>query len=144
MLLEMHLQELRKARKQSHAKIGRKLKIKQAAISRVESRTDIYQPYDDLEKVVLAVEQYLNSIVANRVAERIVSEADEVEEVYCFMVSQIGKPVDEPQSVEVKLSLPSEALLPAVTPQVSQIIESTLAEMTTLWKEVLEGGISVY
>ena len=84
------------------------------------------------------------NIIANRVAGRIVNEIEAIEEVYCFMVSQIGKPVNQPQSVEVKLRLPSEALLPEVTPQVSQIVESTLAGMSTLWKEVLEGGINVY
>ncbi len=42
LLLEMHLNELRKARKKSQVVIGKKLNIKQAAISRIESRTDMY------------------------------------------------------------------------------------------------------
>ena len=42
LLLEMHLNELRKARKKSQTVIGKKLNIKQAAISRIENRTDMY------------------------------------------------------------------------------------------------------
>ena len=39
---EMTLQQLRKAREQSQQELAKKLGVKQAAVSRLEQRTDIY------------------------------------------------------------------------------------------------------
>ena len=36
-------------------------------------------------------------------AERIVNEIEEVEEAYVYLVSQIGKPITEPQVCDIKL-----------------------------------------
>lgn len=83
------------------------------------------------------------NIVANRLADRIAREVEEVEEAYCFMVSQIGMPVTQPQSVDVRLRLPSEALLPDVSSRISEIVRSMLDEMPTLWKQVLEEGVNI-
>lgn len=39
---EASLQEMRKAMKRSQASVARKLKVKQAAVSKIEKRTDMY------------------------------------------------------------------------------------------------------
>jgi len=39
---EMTLRELRRARAQSQAEVGKKLKVKQAEVSKIERRTDMY------------------------------------------------------------------------------------------------------
>jgi S-adenosylmethionine synthetase len=51
------------------------------------------------------------NIVARMIAERIVRELPDVEEAYCYMVSQIGQPIDQPQSVECKLRIPDPGVL---------------------------------
>jgi S-adenosylmethionine synthetase len=41
--------------------------------------------------------------VANEISKRVVEEIEEVEEAYCYIVSQIGKPINEPQLLDVKI-----------------------------------------
>lgn len=50
---EMTLSELRKARKRSQAQVAKKLHIKQAAVSKLERRTDVY--VSTLSKTIAAM-----------------------------------------------------------------------------------------
>jgi len=43
------------------------------------------------------------SAVANLIAERVVREVEGIEETYVYLVSQIGKPITEPQACDVKV-----------------------------------------
>lgn len=83
------------------------------------------------------------NVAARRITERIVSDIEIVEEAYCFLVSQIGQPVHEPQSVEIKLRLADEALLPGIRQEVIAIADDTLFEMQNLWQQVVEGAVRV-
>ncbi len=83
------------------------------------------------------------NLAAGQMAERLVSEIEEVQEAYCFLVSQIGKPVRDPRSVEVRLRLQDESLLSVLSPVVNDIAEATLADMQGLWQRVVEGSVSV-
>lgn len=83
------------------------------------------------------------NLAAGQMAERLVSEIDEVQEAYCFLVSQIGKPVRDPRSVEVRLRLQDESLLSELGPVVNDIAETTLADMQGLWQQVVGGTVSV-
>ena len=83
------------------------------------------------------------NLAAGQMAERLVSEIEEVQEAYCFLVSQIGKPVREPRSVEVRLRLQDESLLSVLSPVVNDIAEATLVDMQGLWQRVVEGSVSV-
>jgi S-adenosylmethionine synthetase len=83
------------------------------------------------------------NIAAHRIAERIVSDIDIAEEAYCFLVSQIGQPVHEPQRVEIKLRLADEALLPGIRQEVTAIADGTLVDMQNLWQQVVTGAVRV-
>lgn len=83
------------------------------------------------------------NVAARQIAERLVSDIEVVQEAYCFLVSQIGQPVHEPQKVEVKLRLPDDALLPEIRQEVASIAEETLQEMHNLWQLVIAGTVKV-
>lgn len=83
------------------------------------------------------------NLAAGQMAEHLVNEIEEVQEAYCFLVSQIGKPVRDPRSVEVRLRLQDESLLSELGPVVNDIAEATLADMQGLWQRVVEGTVSV-
>ena len=83
------------------------------------------------------------NLAARQMAERLVSEIEEVHEAYCFLVSQIGKPVRDPRSVEVRLRLQDESLMVELDPVVNDIVEATLADMQWLSQRVVGGTVSV-
>ncbi|ACG57432.1 Methionine adenosyltransferase [Hydrogenobaculum sp. Y04AAS1] len=80
------------------------------------------------------------NVVANIIASRVVKEVEGVEEAYCYMVSQIGKPINEPQVCDVKVrkkgnSFDKEA--------VKKIAQEELEKMPNTWKLFLEKEFSV-
>lgn len=83
------------------------------------------------------------NVAARLMAERIVGSISEVQEAYCFLVSQIGQPVHQPQRVEIKLRLTRESLLPELIHEVAAIAEDTLHEMNNLWQQVVDNTVLV-
>ena len=86
----------------------------------------------------------LYNLVANRLARRLVAEVSGVQEAYCYLVSRIGRPVTEPQLVDLKLRLAEPAALGALRLRVEEIAHRELALATTLWRELLEGPQQVW
>ncbi len=84
----------------------------------------------------------LYNITANEIAREVVKEIPEIEEAYVYMVSQIGKPVNQPLAVDVKVrsSQPTEAF----QPKVEVIVNEKLSEMKDIWKKLVNGEITVY
>lgn len=83
------------------------------------------------------------NLAAMQMAESLVRGIEEVQEANCFLVSQIGKPVRDPRSVEVRLRLQEESRLSELGPGVRDIVHATLADMQNLWQRVVEGAVSV-
>jgi len=84
----------------------------------------------------------LYNITANEIAREVVKEVPEIEEAYVYMVSQIGKPVNQPLAVDVKVrgSEPTESF----QPKVEVIVNEKLSEMKDIWKRLVNGEITVY
>jgi S-adenosylmethionine synthetase len=79
--------------------------------------------------------------VANKISERVVKEIEEVEEAYCYIVSQIGKPINEPQVLDVKIR--TKKNLSAIQELARKIAEEELERMPDVWKGFLEGKYHV-
>ncbi len=75
--------------------------------------------------------------VANKISKRVVEEIEEVEEAYCYIVSQIGKPINEPQALDVKIR--AKKNLNAIQELARKIAEEELERMPDTWKGFLEG-----
>ncbi|MFN3814082.1 MAG: methionine adenosyltransferase [Aquificaceae bacterium] len=75
--------------------------------------------------------------VANKIANRVVKEVDHVEEVYCYIVSQIGKPINEPQVLDVKIR--THKSLKDLQENVKKIAKEELERMLEVWKGFVEG-----
>ncbi|MGA8006263.1 MAG: methionine adenosyltransferase [Burkholderiales bacterium] len=86
----------------------------------------------------------LYNLLANRIARALVAEVGGVREAYCYLVSRIGRPITEPQLVELKLRLEDPAALAALRPRAEELARGELAGVTTLWRELLEGPQQVW
>ncbi len=84
----------------------------------------------------------LYNITSNEIARKVVEEIPEIEEAYVYMVSQIGKPVNQPLAVDVKArsSEPTEAF----QSKVEVIVRDCLADMKNTWKKLVSGEVTVY
>lgn len=86
----------------------------------------------------------LYNLLANRIARALVAEVAGVREAYCYLVSRIGRPITEPQLVDLKLRLEDPAALAALRPRAENVVRAELAGVTTLWRELLEGPQQVW
>ncbi len=79
--------------------------------------------------------------VANVIARRVVEEVEEVQEAYCYMVSQIGKPINEPQVCDVKVR--TSKPLKSVEDPVKRIALEELEKMPLTWERFLRKEFAV-
>ena len=86
----------------------------------------------------------LYNLLANRIAHALVAEITGVREVYCYLVSRIGRPITEPQVMDLKLRLHNPDALPSLAPRVADIARAELDGVTTLWRELIEGPQRVW
>ena len=75
-------------------------------------------------------------------AERIVSEIDEVDEAYVYLVSQIGKPITEPQVCDIKLRANKD--IKGIEEKVRRIAEEELQNLPYTWKKFLKRHFRLY
>ena len=75
-------------------------------------------------------------------AERIVNEVDEVEEAYVYLVSQIGKPITEPQVCDIKLRTDKD--IKGIEEKVRKIAQEELDKLPETWKKFLQRHFRLY
>lgn len=80
-------------------------------------------------------------LVAGLTAAALVEEIPEVEEAQCFLVSQIGRPLNDPSVADIRLRLSDRGLLPKARRQAKEILAHQLSRVNTLWSDILSGRI---
>ncbi len=81
------------------------------------------------------------NVVANIIADRVVREVEEVEEAYCYMVSKIGHPINEPQVCDVKIRTKRRSV--GTEEAVRSIATEELDKMPDTWKRFIQKEFSV-
>ena len=75
-------------------------------------------------------------------AERIVNEIEEVEEAYVYLVSQIGKPITEPQVCDVKLRTNKD--IKGIEEVVRKIAQEEIDKLPETWRKFLRRHFRLY
>ena len=86
----------------------------------------------------------LYNVLAQRIAASVVREIAGVEEAYCSLLSQIGRPINEPQLIDVRVRLTDPAALEALRPGIAQLTRSQVEAAGALWREVMAGAVSLW
>lgn len=86
----------------------------------------------------------LYNIIANRIAQAVVAEVAGVQESQCILVSQIGQPVTQPQVADIKVRCADPAAIAASAPQIEELVRDRLAGLPQLWREALDGRLSLW
>jgi S-adenosylmethionine synthetase len=86
----------------------------------------------------------LYGILAHRMAHGLVDRLPEVTEAHCLLVSRIGHPLQRPALAEIRLRAPGLHRLESLRPRVEQILEEHLDGAAELWREIVEGSVTLF
>ncbi|MFO0996947.1 MAG: methionine adenosyltransferase [Alphaproteobacteria bacterium] len=86
----------------------------------------------------------LYNIAAGRIAAAIVAEIPEVARAQCVLVSRIGHRIDDPQIAHLRIGLHDNGRIEVLRPHIARLVEDGLAELATIWKQILAGEISLF
>jgi S-adenosylmethionine synthetase len=84
----------------------------------------------------------LYSVLAMEIAKKLVEENKHISSANVYMLSQIGSPITEPQSVYVEAS--ADISDEAVSSYAESVVKDSLQEAPKLWLKILEGNVSLY
>lgn len=86
----------------------------------------------------------LYNVVASQIAAAIVEEIPDITTAYCYLVSQIGKPISKPQLIDVQIQTRQVMLVEGFRDRVEEIVRDRLLQISTLWQALIRGEIPVY
>ena len=84
------------------------------------------------------------NVFANEIAKRLVESFEEVEDALVYMVSQIGKPITEPQIFEARVRTAKGNLSSSLKAEISSKLHDYLDELPGLWKRFLNRELGIY
>lgn len=84
----------------------------------------------------------LYNIVAFNVAQEIAT-LDDIEEVYVKLISQIGKPINEPLLGHISINA-DESVYTRVRKKAEEILLEHLDRINRIWKDILDGKVTLY
>ncbi len=72
------------------------------------------------------------NVAAREIVNQVVEEHPDIEQVYCYLVSQIGKRITEPKAVNVELY--GDCDIPKIMGSVTSIAGEVIADLPNVWK----------
>jgi S-adenosylmethionine synthetase len=84
------------------------------------------------------------NVLANQIANKAFEEVEGVREVYIKILSQIGRPIDQPMVADAQLILEKGTPLSRVRAEISGIADEELANIKRITDEVIEGKIRLF
>ncbi len=74
---------------------------------------------------------------AQQTAEKLVSEIEELKEAYVFLVSRIGSPINEPQTILLKLR--AEGDFSRVSSRARELVKEELETIPSYYEKIVSG-----
>lgn len=84
------------------------------------------------------------NLLAHQIANHIYDSVEPVEEVYVWLCSQIGRPIDEPWITSAQVVLAPGASLLDAQPVIESIIGNELADISAFTERLVRGELSVW
>lgn len=84
------------------------------------------------------------NVLAMQMAEKVYREVEGISEVYIKVLSQIGKPIDQPLMTDVQLILSKGATLDRIRGDVESIVDEGLANLHKISEAIIDGKILLF
>ena len=85
----------------------------------------------------------LYNLLAERIARELADALPGADEAYCYLLSRIGSPVNEPQLADIRLRLAGPGMSDALRRGALKIVRAQLRRAPELWRDVLAGRCPV-
>jgi len=84
------------------------------------------------------------NLLSTQVARECVMKVDGIEEMYVRLLSQIGKPIDQPLVASIQVLPKSGIKLKDINADILEIVDSQLANVTSITEKVIEGKLKTF
>lgn len=84
------------------------------------------------------------NVLAKMIANRVYKEVKSIKEVYVELLSQIGRPIDDPLIASIKIIPEKPPLTKNVISDVNGIVEDELSKITRLTQLIVKGEIEIF
>lgn len=85
----------------------------------------------------------LYNAAASRLAAAVVAEVPEIVEAECYLVSEIGAPIDEPKLALVRVRSAYSGLAQETNQSIRNVSEREIREIAKLWEQFVAGEITI-
>jgi S-adenosylmethionine synthetase len=84
------------------------------------------------------------NILSTQVAQKCVKEVDGIEEIYIRLLSQIGKPIDQPLVASVQVLMKPDIRLSDISRDIEAVVDSELAGITCITEKIIRGEVRTF
>jgi len=84
------------------------------------------------------------NILSTQMAQHCVREVDGIEEIYIRLLSQIGKPIDQPLVASIQVLLKPDHNLKGIGSDIESIIDQELSDITCLTEKIIRGEVRTF
>jgi S-adenosylmethionine synthetase len=85
----------------------------------------------------------LYNLCASLIAQRLVIEIPEVASAHCCIVSEIGRPIDQPQNVDVRLEPVNRRPMTGLRPMIEAVVRDEFETISRLAARLLDGELAI-
>ena len=83
-------------------------------------------------------------MLSTQIAETVTDEVDRIRDLQIRLLSQIGRPIDEPHVADAQIVTESGVDLAAIGDDVVAIVDAELADVTSVTRRVIDGEVSTF
>ena len=84
------------------------------------------------------------NLLSTRIAESVTGEVDGIRDLQVRLLSQIGRPIDEPHVADAQIVTEDDVALGDIEEDVLEIVDRELADVTDVTRSVIEGDVSTF
>lgn len=84
------------------------------------------------------------NLLSNKIANDVIDEVEGVKQINLMILSQIGKPIDQPKAASAGIILEDGYEMDKVSPKVNAIIDKWLEDISVITEEVVEGKAQTF
>jgi S-adenosylmethionine synthetase len=84
------------------------------------------------------------NILSTQMAQQCVRNIDGIEEIYIRLLSQIGKPIDEPLVASIQILMQPDYRLKDISGDIEVIIDQELSDITCMTEKIIRGEVRTF
>jgi len=84
------------------------------------------------------------NLLSTQIAESVVAEVDGIRDLRIRLLSQIGRPIDQPHVADAEVVTAGDVALSDIEDDIAAIIDRELADVTSITERVIDGELSTF